>query len=98
MAALVKQHKEKKKDREKKEKQEAKGAGNIEVARPAPTPAPKQWQKQARADATGRQLETTGAVPVVSSGLLATGQHTTLAKKGRTNPSRQNADQDAQDM
>ena len=34
----------------------------------------------------------------VSSGLLATGQRTMPAKKGRIDPDRQNADQDAQDM
>ena len=73
----------------------AKSAGNTEAAHPVPTPALKQRQKQAQADATGRQLETTGAVLAVSNGLLATSQHTTPAKKGRTDLERQNADQDA---
>ena len=99
MDALVKQHWENEKERKKEEKEEAKGVGNTKVAQPAPTPALKQRQKRAQADATSRLLDTTGALPVaVRSGLLATGQQTTLAKRGRTDSGRQNADQDAQDM
>ena len=98
MATIVKQHRTNDKDKKKQEKQGAKAAGTTEDPHPIPNPGVEQRHKHAQIDATGTRLETIVGVHTVSSLLLATGQHTTPAKKGTTDPGWQNCDQDAHNM